>query len=1058
MRIHRLRATAFGPFPDEVTVDFDALTASGLFLIHGPTGAGKTSLLDAICFALFADVPGLRDRRGVVSDHAAPTATPSVELEFTCGTRRFTLYRSPAHTRPKKRGTGTIESPATVALSEHDGTGWRVVSTRNDEAAEVIHDVLGMGKEQFAKVAMLPQGEFAAFLTAKDDERRALLEKLFDISRFADVEEWLAAQRRESEATVTALRSGIDTDLARLGDVVAAVGAREDADAGATEHAHGALAVSPDSPEAIRARLDALGAELDEQLSEAMVALDVAAGAEAVASTEAEQARSTIVLRSRAASARSAIAALDAEADELVTVRQTHEAARRAAGVRGHLDAVLRAGAEADHQDASVAAARARVVARVPDAGDPADLVATLRVHDDTVRELVRLEAQSAARADRVRAQRRAVDRAAAVLETADADRAAAETKVADAEAVLADALEAVAALDGVTAAAEASRARLRLAQRAVRDEATVEALVDAAASARSAAQDARDREQDLVARRLGQMAAELAEGLVDGESCPVCGSHEHPVPASAADRVTPDELQQARDRHAVLVREHQDAESAAASAKALLADALGTLEVGSVREIDLPAETAAATEAGARHEAVRRRALGRGAHEQEVASLRSEVARIDAAVATSRRDLAQATALAERELEAEGTDAVATHELEAAHATCPCRQTDGAPSTSRSTSASAAAASPPVADSATTRSGHDAPTAAPTPTAVAVAHAHARLLTEAAAWLEARERHDTARARLEEASAAATEAATDAGFDSLESATRALVPTAALERLGDRLRDHDRALAAAQAVLDDEAVRAAESAAEPDLDALTAAAQQARTTLLEAQSAQTRVTTAVRAFSAVRASLVAGLDAAGPVLERHHRVKDLADTFAGGGVNNTLRMRLSSYVLAARLDKVAQLANERLRVMGDGRYRLEHSDRLAARGARSGLGLRVLDQWTGVTRETSTLSGGEAFMASLALALGLADAVREESGGFDLGTLFVDEGFGTLDDESLEQVITVLDSLREGGRAVGVVSHVGELRSRITSQLAVRKTASGSTVAVSAPGSESAA
>ena len=200
MRIHHLSATAFGPFPDEISVDFDALTHAGLFLIHGPTGAGKTSLLDAICFALFADVPGLRDKRGIVSDHAAPTTSPGVELEFTCGTRRFRIHRSPAHDRPKKRGSGTIQAPATVALSELRAGAWSVVSTRNDETAELLHDVLGMGKEQFAKVAMLPQGEFAAFLTAKDDERRALLEKLFDITRFADVEEWLVDERRAREA------------------------------------------------------------------------------------------------------------------------------------------------------------------------------------------------------------------------------------------------------------------------------------------------------------------------------------------------------------------------------------------------------------------------------------------------------------------------------------------------------------------------------------------------------------------------------------------------------------------------------------------------------------------------------------------------------------------------------------------------------------------------------------------------------------------------------------------------------------------------------------------
>ena len=1064
MRIHRLRATAFGPFPDEVTVDFDALTASGLFLIHGPTGAGKTSLLDAICFALFADVPGVRDRRGIVSDHAAPTATPSVELEFTCGTRRFLLTRKPAHVRPKKRGTGTIESPATVSLSEQEGEGWRVLSTRNDEAAEVIHDVLGLGKEQFAKVAMLPQGEFAAFLTAKDDERRALLEKLFDITRFADVEDWLVDQRRASEAAVAAVRAGIDTDLARLADVVAASGlagddglgagdrlAGDDGDPAGDEGSAGegpaeddpaagettagaVLTVSAgppsvdDSPDAIRARLDAIGDDLDAQLSEAMVALDVAVSEESLAALAAERTRSLVALRSRATAARAALADLDAATEDIAAVRAAHDEGRRAAGVRGHLDAVLRAETDADRLGDVAEQTTARVRGHVPGATEPSGLLADLVLHDDTLRELVRLERQTLARADLAREQQQAVEHAARVLETADADRTAAQAKAAEAETELAGAVEAAAALDGAVASADDARRRLRLAERVVADEVTITGLVQAAADARTAAQDARDAEQDLVARRLEQMAAELAEGLVDGDSCPVCGSHDHPAPATGAARVTAEELEAARSRHAALVAAHQRAESAVASARALVTDALETLGVEAPRELDLEAEARVVAVADARRDDLRRRAAAREKHERTLAVARAEVTAINDAVAGAGRALAQATTLVEQAVEAQAADDAATSQLTESHATCPCRR------------------------------GQDTGSAGDAPTAEVTAQRHRRLVDEVKAWAEAVERHATAVERHHDSVVAATAAAVEAGFDSVEDAARALVAPAALERLGDRVRDHDRARSAARAVFDDPEVQAAEAAPEPDLDAVVATAQQARTALLEAQSLQTRVASAAKSFAAVRASLSAGLDAAGPMLERHHRVKDLADTFAGGGINNTLRMRLTSYVLAARLEKVAQLANERLRVMGDGRYRLEHSDRLAARGARSGLGLRVLDQWTGVTRETSTLSGGEAFMASLALALGLADAVREESGGFELGTLFVDEGFGTLDDESLEQVITVLDSLREGGRAVGVVSHVGELRSRITSQLVVRKTASGSTVAVSAPGAESAA
>ncbi|MFZ2514465.1 MAG: SbcC/MukB-like Walker B domain-containing protein, partial [Candidatus Lutibacillus vidarii] len=175
--------------------------------------------------------------------------------------------------------------------------------------------------------------------------------------------------------------------------------------------------------------------------------------------------------------------------------------------------------------------------------------------------------------------------------------------------------------------------------------------------------------------------------------------------------------------------------------------------------------------------------------------------------------------------------------------------------------------------------------------------------------------------------------------------------------------------------------------------------------------------------------------------------VTGLADACTGVGTENTRRMPLSAYVLAGRLERVVELANERLARMGDGRYLLEHSDDLAARGAKSGLGLRVVDRWTGSTRDPASLSGGETFMASVALALGLADAVRAESGGVDLQTLFVDEGFGSLDDDSLDQVMDVLDGLRDGGRSVGIVSHVPELRQRIPAQVVVTKSETGSSV-----------
>jgi exonuclease SbcC len=284
-------------------------------------------------------------------------------------------------------------------------------------------------------------------------------------------------------------------------------------------------------------------------------------------------------------------------------------------------------------------------------------------------------------------------------------------------------------------------------------------------------------------------------------------------------------------------------------------------------------------------------------------------------------------------------------------------------------------------------------------------------------------------------------------GLESMEQAQAAtLTPGKAVE-LTALVRTAEQHRAEATALLAQADVAAAADLPTPDLEALTLAHEQATALLTDTHRRHTLSEQAKRELGALSRTVHQALSDLGPAQEQATLVHELADCLAGGGADNALRMRLSSYVLAARLAEIATLANERLATMSDGRYTLEYTDARAAKGARSGLGLLVRDAWTGQPRETSSLSGGEAFMASLALALGMGDAVRAEAGGFDLQTLFVDEGFGSLDEESLEQVMAVLDTLREGGRAVGIVSHVIELRTRISHQLHVLKQPAGSRI-----------
>jgi len=295
-----------------------------------------------------------------------------------------------------------------------------------------------------------------------------------------------------------------------------------------------------------------------------------------------------------------------------------------------------------------------------------------------------------------------------------------------------------------------------------------------------------------------------------------------------------------------------------------------------------------------------------------------------------------------------------------------------------------------------------------------------------------------------------------ESGFGSAEEARRELLSPADVVGLEQDLADFD----AETAKLD-------ELFASEDLVLAAKEASIGELPLPESERVEARLHASKAAEDARSAALAAGLAGKSAEAVRRYRVEyqalaqaaeeprrkarmlaGLAETVRGAG-ENSYRMSLNTYVLAARLEQVASVASERLVAMSDGRYTLQHTDAKAARGAKSGLGLEVVDEWTGQRRDTSTLSGGESFMASLSLALGLADVVQHEAGGVDIETLFVDEGFGSLDEQALEQVMDALEGLRDGGRVVGLVSHVAEMKQRITSQLQVVKGRHGSSVRI---------
>ncbi|MDN5758590.1 MAG: SMC family ATPase, partial [Tomitella sp.] len=312
--------------------------------------------------------------------------------------------------------------------------------------------------------------------------------------------------------------------------------------------------------------------------------------------------------------------------------------------------------------------------------------------------------------------------------------------------------------------------------------------------------------------------------------------------------------------------------------------------------------------------------------------------------------------------------------------------------------------------------------------------------------------RLETAERALRKNEQAVADAASEAGFDGAVSALAAV-----------RTRSRRIEIEADLAAANDEAVRVRAILAEPeivavadtelgDVDAALTEAAEAEKTLEAAVRRQDQASARSAGVAQEARKVKKAVAAFGPVAAKHAWLSDLTEVMIGDG-ENSRRMSLRSYVLAARLEEVAVVASQRLRAMSGGRYDFVHTEATVKRERRGGLGLDILDANTGAVRPTSTLSGGETFMASLSLALGLADVVSEEAGGIQLETLFIDEGFGSLDAESLDTVMAVLDELRDGGRAVGVVSHVAEMKHRIPSRLYVAKSESGSTLRMTSAG-----
>jgi exonuclease SbcC len=986
VRLHQLSLTAFGPFAGTAEVDFDEVGRDGLFLLWGPTGAGKTTLLDAVVFALYGTVPGARgEEKRLRSDHADAAVRTEVSCELTLAGERLRVVRRPEQQRPKKRGEGVTTEQARLTVARLTDGGWEPVSTRIDEGSEHLRTRLGLDVHQFCQVVLLPQGDFARFLRAEPEHRGELLRTLFDVGRFASAEDWLADERATARERLAVHRARVGTLIARIAQV---------ADVDVPEELAPELVGGGDGG-AVGPWLDTVRAGAGSRLADATARAEEAAADAGRIDAELASARALADRHDRRDRALAELAALTAREPELAALRAERDAGRRAEPLRSCLESAGRVALLAEQ--AATAAERAGAAwAAVADGRDAGtEVVRELRDDAAATRALL----PEVDRAQELTRRIAGLDRRIAELTTGcdEAARAAESwpARLAEQEERVARARAAAVRLPALEDAVATAAAALDAARAADRLEAQLAGSRAALQERREAWSDAREHWLDLRAQRLEGMAAELAAQLADGADCPVCGATEHPRPATHAGPV-------------VTAADEQAAHAAAGAAETALTSATAELDRQErelvalrVRAGDVPvADQTAALE--------------------ELRGTARDAADLAATLALAQTVLAQL--LAERESSAARL-AVDREEL-------------GARVAERDSLTDAVTQ---LEQRLTAARGEDADLGARVTRLTAAADRCEALVAAVAEEARARE-------AAGEALRTAEERAGTAGFDDVLVAGDALLGEGRLDALDRELDGHDHRLGVVRSRLAEPEL--AELGARPDVSALE---ERCAATTRRREEAVAELERARRVAGALE--VLAG-DVAAAELELAElrawadQVTALADLVNGRG-SNTLRMRLQSFVLAARLEQVAEVASRRLVEMSGGRYTFLHSDAQGRHGARGGLGLDVFDEYTGVRRPTKTLSGGESFMASLALALGLADVVTAESGGVQLDTLFVDEGFGSLDPQSLDAVMTVLDELRRGGRTVGVISHVEELRTRIPTRLEVLTGREGSRLAV---------
>lgn len=1081
MILHTLEFEAFMAYPKRQEINFDALNSAGVFLLNGPTGAGKTTILDAICYALYGETSSDRESAKLHSTYAAHSGTkPRVLLDVTLHGKRLRIDRTPAYNKPITRGArkGQMrEESAKATLAElapgadpADEKAWTPISSSVAEVNRTIAERTHLTKEQFLKVVLLPQGQFAQFLKSKPKERKELLKKMFPVEHYEQLFDALLEEAKKAQQDVAqdentqrgylerarvemlalqALLDAADPDLEEVAEageepenLTAESVTAETLDAwvaGGVERARETSAREKQEQQRLtdeadrNTRLLAERAQLQadwreyEQLCERRTRLTERAEEHKAHREELAQARAAAPLHAQ-------YAQVHAESQALAAREQEQSACASALEETGR---ALLAALRDEDTAAGVTFPEETTFAALLGL-EPAEQETQLEALLDTLRALQKKDAQladeeaaaaallkqaNALEKDKSRAEKTLSDLTAqaeqlaeelAGYSTADEERTLAAHLVTEAQQKHDAAQQMQQKLDAASAAVAAAEKQSK--RTATAEQKAQEKWQASAQQALAATEEFKN----LQVLRLAQASSLLACELKDGEPCAVCGSVEHPAPAQIAEgeqlveRADLDAAKEREDKAHKQARTHELAKDRASKAHQEASEALAAARtqyetLAAQGECDVEQTAAQLQEAQTRLTQAQSRVTARDGVLAKVERVRVEQQKAQEALRT---------------IEGAAVEAQTRHRD--ASARCEATAADLAP----------ARAAVGFAHRVEAVEGYRA--------------AHQRLARAVLLLGQARERHALAAAAAERLlgesafeSAELVHAAvrTPERIDALEQAVAAyeLEHARLLEGFG-----REAIVAVAARVAAGEQVPDDLQGVREQVEQLRAAAH--RLTLREGERESV-----LRSLQALRGEYAAFRAKTAQRYDRAQMLANLAAAARGdtlGGYEH--QVDLVSYVLGAEFERILHSASLHLDCMSEGRYGMVFSDH-RAKGSRSGggLNLEITDTWTGEPREVSSLSGGESFLASLSLALGLAEVVQANNGGIELDTLFIDEGFGTLDAETLDMVMGTIESLRDSGRTIGLISHVEEMKNRIPAQIVVEKGQNGSSVRV---------